>query len=85
MPRPGLLLAGLAAALASLVNGFTSSPRGACNAAGDTITVDVAVIGGGAAGSFAAVQLADVYKKSIVVIDTKDHLVRRRSSSRNLE
>ncbi|KAK3368513.1 hypothetical protein B0H63DRAFT_528879 [Podospora didyma] len=61
-------------ALAPLVDASVASPRGACNVAGDTIEVDVALIGGGVAGPFAAVKLADVYKKTVVLIDSKDHL-----------
>jgi len=41
---------------------------------GDIIARDVAIIGGGASGSYAAVRLRDS-GKTVVVIDQADHLV----------
>jgi ribulose 1,5-bisphosphate synthetase/thiazole synthase len=43
----------------------------------ETIERDVVIIGGGAAGSHAAVRLREDYKKSVVVIEKDDILVRR--------
>ena len=42
----------------------------------DTITKDVAIIGGGASGTYAAVRLREDYNKSIVLIETENRLVR---------
>lgn len=39
-----------------------------------TIDTDVAVIGGGAAGTYAAVRLREDLKTSVVVVETRDHL-----------
>lgn len=41
----------------------------------DIIERDVVILGGGAAGSYAAVRLRDA-GKSVVVIEKEDHLVR---------
>ncbi|KAL9617235.1 MAG: hypothetical protein Q9160_007963 [Pyrenula sp. 1 TL-2023] len=43
-------------------------------AAADTITKDVAIIGGGASGTYAAVRLREDLKKSIVVIEKENRL-----------
>lgn len=45
-------------------------------AAADIITKDVAIIGGGASGTYAAVRLREDLKKSIVVIERENRLVR---------
>ena len=41
-----------------------------------TIVRDVAIIGGGASGAHAAVRLREDFDKSVVVVETKDRLVR---------
>ena len=41
-----------------------------------TIIRDVAIIGGGASGAHAAVRLREDFDKSVIVVETKDHLVR---------
>lgn len=41
------------------------------------VSKDVAIIGGGAAGAYAAVRLRDDYGKSIALVEKEDHLVRR--------
>jgi NADPH-dependent glutamate synthase beta subunit-like oxidoreductase len=41
----------------------------------EIITRDVAIIGGGASGSYAAVRLREDYKKSIVVVEKAGRLV----------
>ena len=40
-----------------------------------TLNVDVAIVGGGASGSYAAAQLVDVHKKSVVLIEATGKLV----------
>lgn len=42
----------------------------------DTIDVDVAIVGGGAAGSYAAVRLREDFNKTVVVIEKAARLVR---------
>jgi heterodisulfide reductase subunit A-like polyferredoxin len=44
------------------------------------VEVDVAIIGGGASGSYAAVKLKDM-GKSVVLIEREDHLVSHQSSN----
>jgi len=39
----------------------------------NTIERDIAIIGGGASGTYAAVRLREDYKKSVVVVEPKDH------------
>ncbi|KAF4333868.1 amine oxidase [Fusarium beomiforme] len=46
----------------------------ALNAAAQAIDVDVAVIGGGGSGGYAAVQLREKYGKKIVVVEKQDKL-----------
>lgn len=46
----------------------------------DVITRDVAIIGGGASGAYAAVRLKEDYGQRIVVIEKADRLVLRDSS-----
>lgn len=41
----------------------------------DIITKDVAIIGGGASGTYAAVRLREDLNTSITVIEEQDHLV----------
>jgi len=41
----------------------------------DIYTRDVAIIGGGASGTYAAVRLREDYNVSIVVVEAQDHLV----------
>ena len=36
---------------------------------------DVAIVGGGSSGAYAAVRLRDDYKKSVALIEKADHLV----------
>ena len=43
-----------------------------------TLTRDVAIVGGGASGAYAAVRLREDFGKSVVVIEKQDHLVRYR-------
>ncbi len=45
--------------------------------AANTIIRDVAIIGGGASGTYAAVRLREDFKKSVVVVEATDHLVSR--------
>ena len=45
----------------------------------DVITRDVAIIGGGASGTYAAVRLREDLNTSIVVIEENDRLVRSSS------
>jgi hypothetical protein len=45
-------------------------------APGSVIERDVAILGGGASGSYAAVRLREDFGRSVVVIEPKDHLVR---------
>ncbi len=47
----------------------------------DIITRDVAIIGGGASGSYAAIRLKEDYKKSIVLVEKAGRLVNPASSS----
>jgi hypothetical protein len=54
---------------------FTVSSNAACTACKE-VTVDVVVLGGGAAGSYAAAQLVDVHKKNVLVVDMASRLVR---------
>lgn len=42
----------------------------------ETIDVDVAIIGGGATGAYAAVRLRDDYQKTVLVIEKENRLVR---------
>jgi hypothetical protein len=42
----------------------------------EIIVKDVAVIGGGASGSYAAIRLKEDYKKSVVVIEKAKRMVR---------
>lgn len=46
----------------------------------DIITKDVAIIGGGGSGTYAAVRLREDLNVSIVVIESQDRLVSGRSS-----
>lgn len=41
----------------------------------DVVTRDVAIIGGGASGAYAAIRLKEDFKKSIVLVEKADHLV----------
>ena len=60
----------LLASVASVAN------VGSCaQAEDDPIEVDVAVVGGGASGAYAAVRLQEDYKKSILVIEKANRLV----------
>lgn len=61
-----LKLVGLLAAGASVASGSWLP---------DIITADVAIVGAGASGSYAAIRLKEDFKQSIVVIDKADHLV----------
>ncbi|KAJ4291257.1 hypothetical protein N0V88_006258 [Collariella sp. IMI 366227] len=60
-----LKLVGLLAAGASVASGSWLP---------DIITADVAIVGAGASGSYAAIRLKEDFKQSIVVIDKADHL-----------
>lgn len=60
----------LAAALAS-----TSSIDETAFAAEDVIIKDVAIIGGGASGTYAAVRLREDLDTSIVIVEQEDSLV----------
>lgn len=42
---------------------------------------DVAIVGGGASGSYAAVRLREDFGRSVVVIEAKNHLVRSAKDS----
>ena len=64
-----LLTLGVAAFAAA-----TSDFDEAAYAAEDVITKDVAIIGGGASGTYAAVRLREDFNTSIVVIEIEDHL-----------
>ena len=44
-------------------------------AAEDTIVKDVAIVGGGASGTYAAVRLREDYNKSVIVVETQNRLV----------
>jgi len=39
------------------------------------VTKDVLILGGGASGAYAAVRLREDFKKSVVVVEKRDHLV----------
>jgi heterodisulfide reductase subunit A-like polyferredoxin len=43
----------------------------------DVITTDVAILGGGVSGAYAAVRLREDYGKKVVVIEKQSRLVRR--------
>lgn len=58
-------------ALASLTSAIDESAF----APADIITKDVAIIGGGASGTYAAVRLREDLNVSIVVIEAQDRLV----------
>lgn len=51
----------------------------------ETIDVDVAIIGGGATGAYAAVRLRDDYQKAVLVIEKENRLVRLPFVNRVLE
>jgi glutamate dehydrogenase/leucine dehydrogenase len=72
MLRSSLFSAAVAAAFTTTCSA-TTYPR--CS----EVTVDVAVLGGGAAGSYVAAQLTDVYGKNVMVIDTASRLVKTTS------
>ena len=59
------------ALLAFLVNHGSGAACPAC----DSLDVDVVVLGGGAAGSYVAAQLTDVYGKDVLVVDAASRLV----------
>ena len=44
--------------------------------ANDIVEKDVAIIGGGASGTYAAVRLREDFGVSVVVVEKEDHLVR---------
>lgn len=44
-------------------------------ASSDILTTDVAIIGGGASGTYAAVRLREDLNTSVLLIETNDHLV----------
>ncbi|KAL2127273.1 hypothetical protein VTI74DRAFT_10994 [Chaetomium olivicolor] len=60
-----LKLVGLLAVGASVVSGSWLP---------DIVTADVAIVGGGASGSYAAIRLKEDFKKSIVLVEKADHL-----------
>ena len=62
-------------AIAALVSASTAIVESSF-AAKDIITRDVAIIGGGASGTYAAVRLREDFHTSVVVIEEQDHLVR---------
>ena len=41
-----------------------------------TITKDVVILGGGASGAYAAFKLREDFKKSVLLVEKQDHLVR---------
>ena len=41
-----------------------------------TITKDVVILGGGASGAYAAFRLREDFKKSVLLVEKQDHLVR---------
>ena len=43
-----------------------------------TVTVDIAIVGAGASGAYAAIRLKEDFNKSIAIIDKASDLVRRR-------
>lgn len=47
----------------------------AATGSSSAIDVDVAIIGGGASGAYAAVRLREDFGKSIVVVEKEDRLV----------
>ena len=49
-----------------------------------TVAVDVAVVGGGASGSYAAVRLKEDYKKKVVLIEKEQRLAGYGSSNPHL-
>jgi len=63
----------LAAVLALATTGLAAIDESAF-AAGDIITKDVAIIGGGASGTYAAVRLREDHDVSIELIEIDDHL-----------
>jgi threonine dehydrogenase-like Zn-dependent dehydrogenase len=62
-------------AVAAAVTFSTTSSAAACPAC-EEVAVDVAVLGGGAAGSYVAAQLTDVYGKNVIVVDSNSRMVR---------
>lgn len=52
-----------------------SAFAGVSAGAAETINVDVAIVGGGATGAYAAVRLREDYQKKVVVIEKQDRLV----------
>lgn len=48
----------------------------ACSAAEQVIFKDVAIIGGGASGSYAAVRIREDFGKTVALIEKRDRLVR---------
>ena len=64
----------------TLVLLVTLVPNAAANrnydfAAEDTMVKDVAIVGGGASGTYAAVRLREDYNTSVVVVETQNRLV----------
>lgn len=54
-------------------------PEDACES---SIAVDVAVVGGGASGAYAAVRLKEDFNQSIVLIEKQEKLVRNPNAAR---
>ena len=73
MIRNGLLGAAISATF------ITHASTAACPACKD-VSVDVVVLGGGAAGSYVAAQLTDIYNKNVLVVDIASRLVRSYTS-----
>lgn len=73
-PSTSLLLA--LSALSGVSTASTNcEKRTSSSAATETIDVDVAIIGGGATGAYAAVRLRDDYQKKVLVIEKANRLV----------
>jgi len=67
--KTSLLLAAVPVTLASTsINEATFPPE-------DVITKDVAIVGGGASGTYAAVRLREDLQTSVVLIESQNHLV----------
>jgi len=65
--------AGSLLAVASLA---VAAPALSQSAASKTINVDVAIVGAGASGAYAAIRLKEDFGKTIAVIEKSDALVR---------
>ena len=63
------------AAFAILISGIYGQDECYVFAPEDVITKDVAIVGGGGSGTYAAVRLREDLNQSIVLVEAQDHLV----------